>query len=304
MRVFPKKMVGLHVATSLTLVGGGFALAAMKGASSLIYAAIAFGGVVFFLFSMRKYFRRAALTRKPMREEWQELLAARIPFYAKLEGEAKKRFENDVRFFASEQNIYGPRGEPVSDEDRLLVAASAAILGHGLPGWEWPTMRDIVVYKKAFNDQYEEGDDESIAGMVHSQGPIIFSENHLKHGFQRSHDGFNVGLHELAHVMDMADGAADGVPAGMDWMATAPWVEVMARHMKKKSRRGKREVLDDYSKTNEAEFFAVAVETFFEKPKIMKRKEPKLYELLCDYFGQDPLSEGGEARRRTHSKKK
>ena len=129
------------------------------------------------------------------------------------------------------------------------------------------------------------------------QGPIIFSENHLKHGFRRSHDGFNVGLHELAHIMDMADGAADGVPAAMDWMATAPWVEVMARHMKKKSRRGKREVLDDYSKTNEAEFFAVAVETFFEKPKLMKRKEPKLYELLCDYFGQDPLSEGGQARR-------
>ena len=87
------------------------ALAAMKGASALVYAAIACAGVLFFLFSMRKYFRRAALTRKSMRKEWQDLLAARIPFYAKLEGETKERFENDVRFFASEQNIYGPRGE-------------------------------------------------------------------------------------------------------------------------------------------------------------------------------------------------
>jgi hypothetical protein len=243
---------------------------------------------------MRRYFRRLAMVKEPFPEEWKRTLERNVPLYARLDDEARRRFENDIRFFISDQNIYGPRGQPVPDEDRVLVGASAAILGHGLPDWEWPNMRDIVVYKKAFNRDYEEGDREHILGMVHSQGPIIFSERHLKHGFSSSRDGLNVGLHELAHVMDMADGSADGVPVGLDWMATAPWVEVLAKRLCRTCDwRGKR-ALNSYAYTNEAEFFAVAVETFFEKPKALKRKDPELYEMLAEYFNQDPASERGQ----------
>jgi len=289
MKAFPRKIMLVQIVAAIIITGGFSAVVLMKGWNPAVLFVGPLIGVIYFLISSRRYFRRKKLLRDPMRKEWKKLLCDRVPYYAELKDEGKRQFENDVRIFIQEQNIYGPRGEPVTDEERILVAASAAILCHGMPEWEWPNMRDIVVYKKTFNEQYEEGDGESISGMVHSQGPIIFSENHLKLGYKRFDDGYNVGIHELAHVMDMASGAADGVPLGMNWMATAPWVEIMARQIKRKFRGRKKEVLSEYSKTNQAEFFAVAVENFFEKPKQLKEKEPELYEVLKAYFNQDPL---------------
>ena len=47
--------------------------------------------------------------------------------------------------------------------------------------------------------------------------------------------------------------------------------------------------MNKYGATNPAEFFAVATETFFEKPKKMQKKHPNLYNELKDYYKLDPL---------------
>ena len=76
------------------------------------------------------------------------------------------------------------------------------MLGHGMPDWEWPSLRDIVVYPRSFDFEHRDGRLGDIAGMVHAQGPILFSRRDLKHGFKKPNDGHNVALHELAHVME------------------------------------------------------------------------------------------------------
>ncbi|MDP5337040.1 MAG: zinc-dependent peptidase, partial [Nodularia sp. (in: cyanobacteria)] len=48
-------------------------------------------------------------------------------------------------------------------------------------------------------------------------------------------------------------------------------------------------VLDSYGRINPAEFFAVATETFYEKPRQLKRKHPALYEQLQRYYQLDPV---------------
>ena len=52
--------------------------------------------------------------------------------------------------------------------------------------------------------------------------------------------------------------------------------------------RHKKGVMDSYGATNPAEFFAVATETFFEKPVQLKKKAPDLYEELKDFYKVDP----------------
>src|SRR5437762_2510203 len=47
-------------------------------------------------------------------------------------------------------------------------------------------------------------------------------------------------------------------------------------------------VLDPYGAENKAEFFAVATETFFEKPVQLERDHPELYAQLKQFYGQDP----------------
>ena len=304
MQVWPttKMRVQLGIALAIALAGvGGAALSAWTW---LVASAFAVTGVGWYAWTTTRYHRRRALTSTPFPEPWRKILERRVEFYRALpeDSEARRRFEDDTRIFLAEQRIYGA-GEgqdrlEIGDETRLLIASSAAILGHGMPDFEWPHMRDIVVHPRAFDENYSNEGESHIAGMVHHQGPILYSERDLKLGFRR-HDGHNVGLHELAHVLDLADGHADGVPVGASWVSSAPWLEIVTDRLRKIRQDRYPNVLRDYAGTNEAELFAVAVESFFERPHVLREKDEALYEMLRDYFGQDPAA----APRRRGSRK-
>ena len=60
------------------------------------------------------------------------------------------------------------------------------------------------------------------------------------------------------------------------------------RLLVKRSNKNKRSVIDDYG-ANPAEFFAVATETFYEKPKQLESKHPALFEVLTKYYGVNSL---------------
>jgi Mlc titration factor MtfA (ptsG expression regulator) len=252
---------------------------------------------VFFVAGLLRYVRRARALAEPFPEAWRDVLRQRVAFYRSLHDAGRARFEDDVRIFLMEQSIRkvvpGRPGatEDVDDEAKLLIAASAAMLVHGWPAFEWPRVRDILVYPGSFDEEYASGGD--VVGMVHTQGPILFSSRDLRAGFRRPKDGHNVGLHELAHVLDLTSGDADGAPAGAEWVTTAPWMKVIHDRLKK-ARRGKgASALRGYAATNEAELFAVAVEAFFEQPGRLKGKDPELYAMLAEYFRQDPAGAEG-----------
>lgn len=290
MEIWPRRIVALHRASALAL---GLALATFIGAVfGPWYAALGIAaGAAYYVVATQRYRRRRALLREPISDAQRAVLARSVSFYRRLDPAGKQRFEDDVRIFVAEQTITGLAGRPVADDTKLLIAASAAMLTAGLPGFEWPRVRDIVVYPRSFDASYDPNGGE-IAGMVHLHGPILFSKRDLAMGFSRGSDGHNVGLHEMAHVMDMLDGAADGIPGDLPWVSTAPWVAVVASRLARVRRRGDRHVLRDYAGTNEAELFAVAVEAFFEQPVALNESDPELYEMLAAYFNQDPRRPG------------
>lgn len=267
------------------------AFAVTADAPAWAYLAVPVAVVVVLLPTLRRASKRRSLAKAPFPEAWRELLERRVPYYERLPEEGRRTFEFDVQVFLSEQTIYAPANgggiAPVDDSVRVLIAASAAMLLHGRPDLEWPTVRDIIVYPTKFDDDYTIGEG-NIAGMVHAQGPVLISKKDLVHGFRRAHDGHNVALHELAHVLDFGTGSADGLPRGLEFVAAAPWVEVVADRLKTVRRRKYRHVLRDYAGTNEAELFAVAVEAFFERPNKLKKRDPELYAMLREYFNQDP----------------
>ncbi|MBD3277944.1 MAG: peptidase, partial [Candidatus Aegiribacteria sp.] len=148
---------------------------------------------------------------------------------------------------------------------------------------------EILVYPGGFktDGSYStdiSGADKAAAGMVHSTGNVILSLPHLLRGFQHDNDGYNVGYHEFAHVLDGY--RPDGIPDELSLGAYRPWVEVMHREFEKVHKG--RSMLRTYAGTNPAEFFACAVEAFFEKPKKMRKKAPELYAQLSEFFNQKP----------------
>jgi hypothetical protein len=286
MQVWPRAVIATHrvAAAVLAIAAAGLAVAVSGRWWAAALGALV-GGAYYLAFT-RRYRRRRELARAPFPAAQRELLERSVPYYRRLGDEAKRRFELDVAIFMSEQTVTGIAGRAPSDEARLLIAASAAMLTHGLPDFEWPRVRDIVVYPRSFDANYDaRGGD--IAGMVHLRGPILFSQRDLRHGFQAARDGHHVGVHEMAHVMDMLDGSADGIPGDLPWVATAPWIDVVARGLRR-VRAKHHPVLRAYAGTNEAELFAVAVEAFFERPDELAKRDRELFDMLARYFNQDP----------------
>jgi Mlc titration factor MtfA (ptsG expression regulator) len=97
--------------------------------------------------------------------------------------------------------------------------------------------------------------------------------------------------HEFAHKLDMLDGAADGTPLLTDIDQFAEWVAVCSfefLRLRRLAEKGHKTFLDAYGAKNEAEFFAVATEEFFDRPLALQKHVPDLYRVLSAYYRQDP----------------
>lgn len=285
MQVWPSRSVAAHtwIAAIIAVLGAGFA--ALAGTAVWVALAGPALGLLWHRAALQKFRKRRALHAAPFPPAWQEVLDERVAFYRRLTPAGQARFRDDVVIFLNEQRFFGPQQTPVPEDIRVLIAAAAAMLGHGRPGWEWPTTRDIIVHVTNFNEDYEPGDQHNIAGMVHAQGPMLLSRKQVRFGFKKS-DGTNVAVHELAHVIDLADGFADGTPSV--WAGVPGWEALVRDRIKKVRRGGKQAPLRAYAGTNEAELFAVAVEAFFETPDKLRARDPELFERLVELFNLDP----------------
>jgi MtfA peptidase len=292
MQVWPRRIVLVHAWVAAGIAVSAATLAVLV--TTVVWAA-AIGpplGVLWWRTALHKFQRRRALLAAPFPAAWRDVLDKRVAFYRRLAPAGRSRFEADVAIFLGEQHIVGPQESAVPEDTCVLIAAAAAMLGHGRPGWEWPTHRDIIVHVTNFNENYEPGDHHAIAGMVHAQGPVLLSRRQVRHGFKKNSDGINVAVHELAHVIDMADGTADGNAA--IWADLPGWDELVQARLKQVRRGGKQAPLRAYAGTNEAELFAVAVEAFFETPDRLEKRDRALYQRLCVLFNLDPTT--GELR--------
>jgi len=103
------------------------------------------------------------------------------------------------------------------------------------------------------------------------------------HGRQRGH---NVVFHEFAHKLDIYEGPVDGTPPLPDH-ALGAWADACTaafQALRKEVDRGKQTFLDDYAATNEAEFFAVATETYFTRNADLADELPALHAVLADFY--------------------
>ena len=245
----------------------------------------------FYISLTQRKARRAELIKKPLSEEYIGYINKNIPYYQKLPEELRHQLHGLINIFLEEKRFEGCGGQEITDEIRVTVAAQACVLLLNRPTNYYPKLHTILIYPQAYKQQ--EGQAGITLGESWQNGPVVLSWDNVKSGAEDVRDGRNVVFHEFSHRLDQEDGDADGAPILANSGKYTGWARVLGseyQKMLRKCGKGRRTLMNEYGATNPAEFFAVATETFFEKPRQMSRKQPELYAELKDYYQLDPLS--------------
>ena len=256
----------------------------------LVLVAIAIP-VYFYINKSQRNARRAELIKQPISDEFIGYIKQNIPYYQRLPEELKKQLHGLINIFLDEKLFEGCGGQEITDEIRVTVAAQACVLLLNRPTNYYPKLHTILIYPSAYKQNKDQPG--MILGESWQNGPVVLSWDNVKHGAEDVRDGHNVVFHEFSHRLDQEDGSADGAPILANSGKYTSWARVLGGEYQKflkKCYNGRRTNMDKYGATNPAEFFAVATETFFEKPRQMSRKQPELYQELKDYYQLDPLS--------------
>ncbi len=240
------------------------------------------------MFGLLRGWRRRRFARRPLPPEWIPHLEARVPFYGDLDGELRERFHEFLKIFMWEKHFIPAGGMEIDDEVKVVISAAAVRLVLRLDMSYYDRLTEIVVYPSHFRNPKSE-DDFVTFGEAHTWGTVVLSWDAVTHGLSNPEDGHDTATHEFAHVLDIADGSFDGTPNLRAHAHYRAWASVMTDNYEalRKRRKDQRRVLRRYGATNEAEFFAVATEAFFEKPEQMKQRTPDLYDELRRFYGFD-----------------
>lgn len=267
------------------VVFGAFAALGFVRSEAWPVACAVLGFSLTMFVGIRRHRRITRALTAPIRPAIEECLRTHISLFRRLDDAEQKRFLRRVQFLVDTLTFESVPEVEFDEPTRALAVAGAAMLVRGLPDYRFAKTRSVLLYPDHFSHEYDIGKDHNIAGMVHHQGPIIFSKRALEKGWRRDDDAYNVSIHEWAHVLDLDDGFADGIPGIAKDLER--WDEVLDQELERaQSRRDT--ALDPYAGTNRAETFAVATECFFEQPRKLRRKNPELYELLVSAFHVDP----------------
>lgn len=221
--------------------------------------------------------------------EWRTLLVEHVQFYVSLNPTGRESFEIRMMEFLHTTTIIGVK-TTVEEEDKALIAASAIIPIYAFPNWKYHNLNEVLLYPAHFDEHMTIGSkSKAILGMVgygYMEGKMILSKKSLWHGFKNTTDKQNTAIHEFVHLVDKSDGVIDGVLPGLTGNEqTLPWINLIDEKMKEI--RSSKSDIRAYGATNRAEFLAVASEYFFERPQLLEKKHPVLYEYMELMFKQE-----------------
>ncbi len=245
---------------------------------------------------LKAFFVKTPTIDIAFKDEWVAYLENNLPLYARFPQELRLRIHEKIRQFVATTFFEGCNGLELTDEMILTVAGQACMLVINREGRPYPNLNTVLLYPSTFSSRVTNSmggtSTQHRLGESWSNGTVILAWDSVEHGARNVFDGHNVTLHEFAHQLDSELGSTDGVPRLHDKATYHIWGQVIHdgyQELVNHAERRRKTVLDPYGATNPAEYFAVATEAFFEKPKQLLKKRPELYAQLKGYYLLDPI---------------
>jgi len=232
-------------------------------------------------------------------QEWLEILEKNVGYYRRLPEPDKKELQKHILIFIGEKRFEGCGGLEITDEIKVTIAAQACILLLHRQTDYYPGLYSVLVYPQAYvaREARYLGGGVVVEGLhvrlgeSWRRGSVVLSWDDVQRGTADIHDGHNIVFHEFAHQLDLSGGKGDSSEVVRSRSKYIAWARVLQRDYERLRRDvgGSRQtLLDRYGATNPAEFFAVATESFFERPKELRKLHPELYNELRQFYQQDP----------------
>ena len=250
--------------------------------------------------------RRRRAQARPFSKEWLDAIKRNVAFFSRLSANDQSELLSHIKVFLAEKRFEGCGGLEITDEIRVTIAAQACLLLLHRRADYFPGLLTILVYPSTYMAEekrqiaehvWEEGTMTRLGETGRRMGSLVLSCDAVKAGAADPSDGKNVVLHEFAHQLDYENSAADGVPELATREQQLVWSEVMTTEfasLRAAHETGIATLLDTYGATDPVEFFAVSTEAFFERPRALRARHPKLYAELQKYFRQDPVEYSAE----------
>lgn len=223
--------------------------------------------------------------REMLFSSYAQTLDNHFPYYKRLQPEACREFVERVLHFRRSKTFHFLEMER-SEDITVLVSAAAVQLTFGLPEYNYGFFEDIYIIRGAYTYGFNT---TPWAGHVNHQG-IHVAWDHVLKGYVSETDGYNVGLHEMAHAFEyelvFGDYAFDHILKSRFYA-----VSIAIRDEVTDQPYHPAELYSPQGLSNNHECWAESVEFFFEKPAKLKEYYPGLYNAISMLLQQDPLQE-------------
>jgi len=219
-----------------------------------------------------------------MRKEHKASLRKYCRFYRELGESEKPDFEKRIQYFIK-MKTFVPRGmKQVTGEMKILISATAIQLTYGFPYVYLSHFKRILVYPDNYystiNKLYHQGEVNPLNKL------IVLSWRNFMRGVVEDDSGINLGLHEMAHALRLENMVRNNEFNFLDVQVLQHW-ERLANAEILKIREGHSSIFREYGSASEQEFFAVAIENYFERPGLFRDYHMSMYNTLGQLLQQN-----------------
>lgn len=236
----------------------------------------------------------------PLPADWRVQAPKLVRWFDQLVPEEQDRIGELAGRFLTEKRWEASNGFALTEEIRLTISLQAALLVLGLTFDHYRMVKTIIVHPTTLVLGGERRG--PVAGLVtdapqallglaaHHDGPVVIAWDEARRNARHPERGHDVVLHELAHKLDLLDHVVDGTPPQGSQEAHDRWVRVCTAEFEAIRAGDGGDLIWDYAGQDPGEFFAVVTEVFFDKPHHLRHHNPELYEVLRDFYNQDPAA--------------
>jgi Mlc titration factor MtfA (ptsG expression regulator) len=219
---------------------------------------------------------------------YQALLLDKFAYFRLLDDREQRIFVSRLRYVRDKKQFVG-RDIDITEEMEVIVSASLVQLTFGLKQFDLEQFDNIHITPAKF---YSGIIGAEVKGLTLSHGRILLSWADFQKGYLVHDDKINLGLHEWAHALRLDYFASLELDTMFDDWHVSALHQLQLMHLDEHE-----ELLRDYASTNIEEFWACAVETFFEAPLEFRELIPDLYAKMCLVLNQDMAARVENAQR-------